>query len=80
MNQAITKPAITYHVVYQEITTEYGETARTYGLQAYADGDVAAQVLDISTNPAFVHKLAKRYTKHQLSPYHLHDAVCDILE
>ncbi|MCL2854484.1 MAG: DUF6514 family protein [Defluviitaleaceae bacterium] len=71
--------ATTYHVVYQDITTECGETARTYGIQAYAANDVAAQVLDISTNPAFVHKMAKKFTKHQLSPHHLHDVVCDML-
>lgn len=72
--------AVTYSVVYQELSAECGETVRTYGVQAHIMGNVAAQVLDISTDSAFVHKMAKKFTEEQLLPCHLHDVVCDLLD
>ncbi|MCL2619356.1 MAG: DUF6514 family protein [Defluviitaleaceae bacterium] len=72
--------AVVYNVVFQEVIKECGEPARTYGLQALVNGEVAQQVLDISVNSVFVHNLAKKFTEQQLSPKQLLEVVEEFID
>jgi len=79
IEQTVNK-AVVYNVVFQEVTKECGEPARTYGLQALVNGEVSEQVLDISLDSVFVHNLAKKFTEQQLSPNQLLDVLTDFMD
>lgn len=47
----------------------------SYGIKAFADGVEVAFISDVSVDKLFVKRLAKRYTKWQLEPSCLLEAV-----
>ena len=76
-----------FHWQYQPVKKEFshpdGGTYFGYGLQVYQCQselrEPVASIDDISVCQNFVEDLALRFTMHQLSPVHLHDAVIDAL-
>ena len=51
----------------------------SYGIEAVQGGEVIAFVSDVSVNETFVTSLSELFTKEQLSPMHLQDAIEDNL-
>lgn len=69
-----------YIPVREELCTPELGTYVSYGIRAVlASGEEAASVSDISTDLAFVQRLAALCTLGQLSPIHLRDVVEDII-
>ncbi len=53
---------------------------RAYGIQANeAGGRAVTRVCDVTTRRSFAEELAERFTRFQLSPIHLKDAIEDTL-
>lgn len=85
--QTIHHTNIPFHWQYQPVKKEFfhpdGGTYFSYGLQVYRCQnqlrEPVAYIDDISVCQNFVEDLALRFTVHQLSPVHLHDAVIDAL-
>lgn len=69
-----------YIPVKEELCTPELGTYVSYGIRAVlASGEEAASVSDVSTDLAFVQRLATLCTLGQLSPIHLRDVVEDII-